>query len=98
LLGGLTGLTGILALTAIDSVGTTDPLFLAALAGFLEFGRNDELAVDTTIFASCARIIIATFNERTVIVANIEAGFATSTLGVTDSQLVDREIVASDLH
>jgi hypothetical protein len=72
------------AFATINAVRTTDAFLLAALASSLEFGRNNELAVDTSIITCFAWIVIAVVDERTVVITYLKACFAASALRMAD--------------
>lgn len=78
----LTSFAYINASSSILAVGAGNSFLLAALTDFLEFRRDDELAIDADVEARVAGVLEFVGDERAGVVAGGEAGFAAPALGV----------------
>lgn len=78
---------------AVFAVGAGVSFAFAGFAGLLELWWNDEFAFHVCIIACCAWVVVGIFNESAVIIAQLETGFATSSLRVAFCQSIQCQAI-----
>jgi hypothetical protein len=68
--------------SSIFAIRARNSFLFAAFTDFLQFGWDDELAIDANVEAGVAGVVEFVGDERAGVVASCEAGFAAAALGV----------------
>jgi hypothetical protein len=70
------------ASSSIFAIRARNSFLFAAFTDFLQFRRDDELAIDANVEARVAGVVEFVGDECAGVVAGCEAGFAATALGV----------------
>lgn len=75
--------------TAIENIRAVPSFLFTSQAYFLEFWRDDQDTVDSSILTCFARILMCIFNQTAVIIALLKAASAATALRMSSGKAID---------